>query len=88
MKEIKNLLNDLKLAIIASEIADKEYEKNPESHEAEAAFDKAYKYEYSIRDKIADKIVEVTSGAVEHRIAFSMTYNPEFHSLMKLDIID
>lgn len=88
MKELKELFNKLKLAIIASETADREYEKNPESQEAEAAFDKAYKHEYSIREKVASKIVEVTSGAVEYKIAFKMTYNPEFHSLMKLDIID
>lgn len=87
MKELKELLNELKLAIIASETADKEYEKNPESQEAETAFDKAYKHEYSIREKIAHKIVEVTSGAVEYKIALKMTYNPDFHSLMKLDIV-
>lgn len=88
MKELKELLSELNLASIASDIADKEYEKNPESSEAEVAWDKAYKHEYSIREKIAHKIVEVTSGAVEYKIAFKMTYNPDFHSLMKLDIID
>lgn len=87
MKELKELLNELKLAIIASETADKEYEENPESQEAEAAFDKAYKHEYSIRVDIARKIVKVTSGAVEYKTAFKMTYNPDFHSLMKLDIV-
>lgn len=87
MKELKELLNELNLAIIASETADKEYEKNPESQEAESAFDKAYKHEYSVREKIANKIVEVTSGAVEYKIALKMTYNPDFHSLMKLDIV-
>lgn len=87
MKELKELMKELNLAIIASEIADREYEKNPESQEAETAFDKAYKHEYSIREKIANKIIEVTSGAVEYKIALKMTYNPDFHSLMKLDIV-
>lgn len=72
IKELRELLKELKeLEAITNEL-DSKYEKDPENEEIEKAFDEAYQKEYCTRDqacKTLSKLIEVDYKTAGRMIA-------------------
>lgn len=69
---MKELLKRLEEAERKANIADTEYEANPEDEELEKAFDEAYKAEFEAFEALANEIVKTTGGQIEKATASTM----------------
>lgn len=69
---MKELLKRLEEAERKANIADTEYEANPEDQELEKAFDEAYKAEFEAFEALANEIVKTTGGQIEKATASTM----------------
>ncbi len=69
MNEFKTLWNEYLEAEKYADEIDAAYEMDPENTEIENKWDEAYKAEYDAKEKVADKIVEMTAGKVDKKTA-------------------
>ncbi len=69
---MKELLVRLKAAEEKANIADWEYENDPENEEKEKAFDLAYSEEYKAFEELAKAIVKATAGKIDTKTAEAM----------------
>ena len=69
---MKELLERLKAAEEKANIADREYENDPENEEKEKAFDLAYSEEYKAFEALAQAIVKATAGKIDTKTAGEM----------------
>ena len=72
MKNLKSLMEALKIAEENANKADAAWENDPESEELEAAFDKAYAKEHEAFKNLVNEIVKVTSGKIDRNTARTM----------------
>ena len=64
---MKELLERLKVAEEKADIADREYENDPENEEKEKAFDLAYSEEYKAFEALTKEIVKGQREKLTHR---------------------
>lgn len=71
-KALKRTLAELEALEADADKADAAYEADPENAEKEAAFDAAYKAEWSKAEEVAKLIVKMTSGQIDEKTARAM----------------
>lgn len=70
--KLKKLWNEYKKAEEKADAADAAYEMNPEDEALEQAFDEAYKAEAEAMEKVAEEMVVITNGKIDHALACKM----------------
>lgn len=69
MKNLKTLMNALRIAEEITSKADAAWDNEPENEELEAAFDKAYAKEFEAFENLVDGIMSVTGGKIDRKTA-------------------